>query len=72
MTVISPHSDRSRRRPQSFTRVILRWIARAQIRRRERRELDELSRLSPHLLKDMGLERHAKRHDPTLPSRWQW
>lgn len=70
MTMISIHAGAPRRRPPSILRTFLRWLAQARERRRSRKEIKELSRFSPQLLRDIGLERYADLRELTIQMLW--
>lgn len=70
MTMISVNAGAHRRKSPSIANALLRWRAQASERWRIRMEMKELSRLSPHLLRDMGLEEYAAPREPTIQMPW--
>jgi uncharacterized protein YjiS (DUF1127 family) len=70
MTMISPFVDGSRRTVSRRVKSLRQWITEALEERRIRRNFGDLSRLSDHLLRDLGLERYAQLRDPAIPHQW--
>lgn len=70
MTMISIHAGAPRRKTSGFAKALLNLLAEAARRRRIRREMKELSKLSHHLLHDMGLEQCAAAREPTITIHW--
>jgi uncharacterized protein YjiS (DUF1127 family) len=71
MTMISIHAGAPRRQPGSIAVALLDRLAEAAKRRRIRKEMKELSLLSHHLLRDMGLDQYAAPNDPAVPHHWR-
>jgi uncharacterized protein YjiS (DUF1127 family) len=70
MTVISVSAGARRRKPPSIVNALLRLSAQAKEQRRIGKEMRELSRLSPHLLRDIGMDQCAAPREPTIQVRW--
>lgn len=68
MTMTSTHVGAPRRKPSSIAKTVRDLLEEAAKRRRIRREMNELSRLPRHLLRDMGLEQYAASEEPTIPN----
>jgi uncharacterized protein YjiS (DUF1127 family) len=71
MTTISIHAGAPRRHPSGIERALLDRLAEAAKRRRIRKEMKELSKLSRHLLWDVGLEHYAAPDVPTISNHWR-
>ncbi len=67
MTTTFSNVGAGRRRISRFAHGLRKWLEDADEKRRIRREMEELSRLPEHLLRDMGLERYAVPRDPAIP-----
>lgn len=67
MTMMSsPAGGGARPAPPLFAAAFLRWWAQVRQRRRIRRELKDISRLSRHLLRDIGIEDYADLPEPEI------
>lgn len=71
MSMISSRPGARRRPLISLAGTIRGWIVAARERRRFRRELLHLRRLSPHLRRDIGLEDHPAAHDRAPSHHWR-
>jgi uncharacterized protein YjiS (DUF1127 family) len=67
MTMISPFVDGVHRTVSSRVQSLCQRIREAREQRRFRRNFGDLSRLSDHLLQDLGLEQYAHLRDPEFP-----
>lgn len=67
-TMSSPVAGGARPAPPRFAAAVLRWRAQMRQRRRLRRELKDVSRLSRHLLRDIGIEDYADLPEPEIPA----
>jgi len=68
--MISINAAAFRMRPPSMLNAFLRRLVQERERRQSRKEIRELSRFSPHLLRDIGLEHYADLREPVINIHW--
>ncbi|MEP3046368.1 MAG: hypothetical protein ABJO09_09550 [Hyphomicrobiales bacterium] len=70
MTMILPFVVGSHRTVSSLVKSLRQRIREALEKRRIRRNFGDLSQLSDHLLRDLGLEQYAQLRDPEFSHLW--